>query len=140
MKNSLKLLVPAALAFFTQFASAHEQVHSADIYGVWHVEAPLVDNNYVYTTGDLSLTEDSISFVATCLYSNGPELTAEVSSPVDYGTSHFNILQNHHTETSSGNANCVADLRAGLIEFRMYGSNRLVIFNRNTGFRMSLVR
>ncbi len=140
MKNSLNLLVLAVLPFFTQIASAHEQVNSADIYGEWHVEAPLADNNYVYTTGDLSFTEDSMSFVATCLYANGPELSAEVTSPVDYGFNHFNILQSQHSETRSGNANCAADLTAGLIEFRLYGNNRLVIFNRNTGFRMSLVR
>ncbi len=140
MRNILNLFVFAVMALFTQAAVAHSRDFSPDMYGSWQVERPLADNAFVYSTGEINFTEDTITFVATCSYVNGPELKAQVSSPLEYHHGSFTVMQSQHGVTRSGNANCVADLTAGSIEFVYDSTDRLVIFNRHTGFRMDLTR
>lgn len=140
MKNIINLMVFAMMALFTQVAAANLNHVSQDMYGLWQVERPLSDNPFVYSTGEVNFTEDSMTFSVTCSYARGPELKVQVSSPLVYRHRYFTILASQHGVTRSGNANCVADISAGPIEYVFRGDDRLVIFNRHTGFRMDLVR
>ncbi len=146
MKRSLNLLIFAVMALFAVSASAHPGDLTSNIYGWWQVQRPLADDPTVYSTGKIYFSEDAITFETTCSFSRGPELRVQASSPINYDFNYFTILQSQHSVTQSGNVACVADLTAGPIEYYFetdaYGvvADRLVIFNRNTGFRMNLVR
>lgn len=141
MKSFSNLLVFAVIALFASVSIAHsDDILSEDIYGWWRVEAPLTDNPYVYSTGRIHFNEDEMTFEATCSYTHGVELKAQVSSALEYDEDSFTILQNQRSVTRSGNANCVAVLTAGAIEYDYEDENHMVIFNRHTGFQMDLVR
>ena len=140
MKNILNLVVFAVLAVFTQVASAHGVSNSSQIYGWWQVQTPLVDDGFVYSTGQIYFDENNITFQATCSFRGGLNMTAQVSSPLQYNFDFFNILQNQEGVTRSGNASCVAKLIAGPVEYNIQDLNHMEIFNRNTGFYMELVK
>ena len=146
MKRILNLLVFAVVALLTVVASAQSREVSQDMYGWWQVQRPLADTPDFYSTGKIYFSDDAITFEATCSFARGPELKALASSPLAYAPGYFTILQSQHAVTSTGNSNCVADLTAGPIEYyfrssaQVSGVDHLVIFNRNTGFQMELVR
>lgn len=146
MKKSLNLLVFAVMALFAVGASAHPSDGTENIYGWWQVQRPLANDPSVYSTGKIYFSEDSITFETTCSFTRGPLLRVQASAAINYDFSYFTILQSQHSVAQAGSVACVADLTAGPIEYSFdsdaYGVNvdHLIIFNRNTGFRMDLVR
>ncbi len=146
MKKSLNLLVLAVVVLFAVGASAHSVDETENIYGWWQLQRPLADDPTVYSTGKIYFSEDAITFETTCSFTRGPELIVQASSPINYGFSYFTIQQSQHSVTQSGRQACVADLVAGPIEYYFESDaysvtpDHLVIFNRNTNFRMDLVR
>ena len=140
MKNILNLMVFTVVAVFTQVASAHSYDAASRIYGWWDVETPLVDNGFVYSTGQIYFDDQGITFETSCSFHGGLEMKAQVSSPVSYSDYDFIVLQNQQAVTRSGNATCEASLAAGPIEYILRDSRHMEIFNRNSGFHMELVK
>jgi hypothetical protein len=140
MKKLLNLFMFAMVALGTTFSAAQALAYPEDIYGSWRTEYPITQDPYVYSTGEIFFSDRSIWFQATCTYTNGPTLTAQVEAPIQIGPNFFNILENRYNESRFGRIGCVANLSAGPVEYQVYGPDRMVIFNRNTGWRMDLVR
>lgn len=113
---------------------------SSDILGAWRTLRPLSQNPYVVSYGSLNFLEDSMQFTVGCEYKNGVSLTARVEVPVKYYQGAIDILESAMAETRREGLNCIARVDAGAIRYRQIREDRMLLYNRQNGFQMEIIR
>lgn len=118
----------------------HDEPISSDIMGAWRTLRPLSQNPYVVSYGQLNFLEDSLQFTVGCEYKNGVSLTARVEVPVRYYRGSIEILESAMAEARKEGLNCIARVDAGAVRYRQIREDRMLLYNRQNGFQMEIIR